>query len=180
LKNEETALQWNTVVHDLAWPVTVLCIAFGLRIDNVVGRLSRIKYGDAELEFLSKEANDSLAKAAHGGYAGNINIRAIFESVRLNEWATLAISRMLMRKGVIAIVGSHDVGQTPSLERLLLLCKERKLIPVVLADDLERLREVTFFVEWWGGRVPSKAEWKWALQNCERVVEALFDQQSVV
>ena len=129
---------------------------------------------------MSKEANESLAKAAHGGYVGTLNIDAIFETVKLNEWATLIMSRMLMRKGLVEVVGpNHSFGASPSLDKLIKHCEESSLVPNDLLADLERLREVTFFAEWWNGRAPTKGEWKWALANCKSIIERLFDLQAV-
>jgi hypothetical protein len=176
------AVQWNAVIHDLAWPITVLCLAFVFRrqLDEIVARVKRLKHKDTELEFLSKEANESLAKVAHEGFVGAINIEAIYETVKLNEWATLAISRMLMRKGLMALVGTNHVfGLSPSLTELITHCVESRLLSADLAKDLERLREVTYYAEWWKGRVPPRDEWKWAVHNCRRTVQALFDRQPI-
>lgn len=177
---------WNALIRDIAWPVTAIFIVFLLRrrlpalIEGVLDRIKRVKYKDTELEFLSKEANDSLARAAHGGYIGTLNIDAIFETVKLNEWATLIISRMLMRKGLIEIVGSnHSFGASPSLEKIIKHCEGNGLVPENLRSDLEKLREITFFAEWWSGRAPTKSEWKWALANCKSIIERLFDLQAV-
>lgn len=176
---KEVKFNWNTLIHDLIWPLTIFCLVFALRpqLLSLLDRLVKAKYKDAELEFVSKEANESLNKVAHGGYLGTLNINAIYESIKLNEWATLVVSRMLMRKGLIEVVGNHDFGASPSLEKLIERCKAQQLLPSELIEDLERLREVTFFAEWWNGRVPIKSEWKWALLNCKRIVEALFDHQ---
>lgn len=178
---------WNALIHDVAWPLTILFAVFVFRvrlpalIERVLDRIKRIKHKDTELEFLSKEANESLAKAAHGGNIREINIEAIFETVKLNEWATLIMSRMLMRKGLVEIVGqSHSFGDSPSLEKLIKYCKEQNLFPDGLLADLERLREVTFFAEWGSGRIPTKGEWKWALANSKSVIEHLFDFQPIV
>ena len=115
------------------------------------------------------------------GFVGSINIEAIFKTVKLNEWATLIISRMLVRKGLTTIAGTNQsLGLAPSLQDLLAICREKGVLPADLDRDLERLRNVTYFAEWWQGRVPTRDEWKWALDNCRRVVQALFDLQPVV
>lgn len=183
---ERLLFDWNALIRDIAWPITVLFVVFLLRrrlpalIEKIVDRIKKVKHKDTELEFLSKEANESLAKVAHGGYLGTLNIDAIFETVKLNDWATLIISRMLMRKGLVEVVGQdHSFGASPSLDKLIKHCTEHSLVPADLLSDLERLREVTFFAEWWNGRAPTKGEWKWALANSKSTIERLFDLQAV-
>lgn len=183
---KDQPFDWNALIRDIAWPVTVLFLVFILRhrlpalIEKILDRIKKVKHKDTELEFLSKEANESLAKAAHGGYVGTLNIDAIFETVKLNEWATLIMSRMLMRKGLVEVVGpNHSFGVSPSLDKLIKHCEGSSLVPDDLLADLERLREVTFFAEWWNGRAPTKGEWKWALANCKSIIERLFDLQAV-
>lgn len=182
----EYKMDWGNIIRDLAWPVTAIIFLFTVKkeilplVQSILPRLKKVKYKDAELEFLSREANESLAKFAHGGYTGTVNIRAIFETVKLNEWATLVLSRMLMRKGLLEIVGKdHCLGSSPSLEKLISQCESGKKIPIELINDLKKLRSITFYAEWWGGDAPNKIEWKWALDNCEGIIQNLFDHQAV-
>ena len=86
---------------------------------------------------------------------------------------------MLMRKGLIEIVKNQSFGDAPSLEKLIKYCKDYSLVPKDQLDDLERLREVTYFAEWWKGRVPTRGEWKWAVANCKSIIMQLFDLQDV-
>lgn len=183
--SDKKSFDWNALIHDVVWPFTLLAVAFVFRrripllLHRFLTRLKKIKHKDTELEFLSREANESLAKAARGD-DHNLNIDAIFETVKLNQWATLIMARMLMRKGLVELVGpNHGFGASPSLEKLLAHDRTKTLLPESLIDELERLREITYFAEWWGGRVPSKADWKWAVANCKRIIQSLFDLQPI-
>ena len=178
---DKASFDLNALIHDVVWPATLLLLAFVFRrriplmVHRFLARLKKIKHKDTELEFLSKEANDSLAKAARGE-DGDLNIDAIFETLKLNEWATLIMARMLMRKGVVELVDpKHAFGPSPSLEKLLEHGRKNNLLPADVIDELERLREITYFVEWWRGRAPTKGDWKWAVANCKRIIQSLFD-----
>lgn len=186
VESKHQPFDWNALIRDIAWPVTLLLVVFVLRqrlpvlIERVIDRIKRFKHKDTELEFLSKEANESLTRAAHGSQGATINVAAIFETVKLNEWATLIMARMLMRKGLLEIIGANQsFGESPSLQKLIKHCELNKLISEELLVDLERLREVTYFAEWWTGRVPSRGEWKWALERCKSIIDQLFDLQPV-
>ncbi len=85
----------------------------------------------------------------HGKYLSNKELDSIFESVAANEWATLVLARMLMRKGLVAISPSnHGLGYSPSLQKLIELNKNNGRLTQADAVDLERLREITIFAEW--------------------------------
>ena len=182
-KTQEKALDskdfdWNALIHDLAWPATVLFIAlfFKSAIKSLIGRVFKFKYKDAELEFIAKEANNSLYRLAHGRDFGDAHIDAIFESVKFNDWATLVMARMLMRKGLLIVLGSNaPQSDSPKLEEMIQICLNQNHLPLALLQKLERLREVTYYAEWWSGRRPTISEWKWAVQHCREIVKELYD-----
>ena len=144
--------------------------------------IQNIKFGKDGLQVeKAKKVNEYISKAMHGKYLSKQELDSIFESVAANEWATLVLARMLMRKGLVAISPSnHGLGDSPSLQKLIELNKNNGRLTQADAVDLERLREITFFAEWWSGRSPTHGDWNWAMQNCTKVVEQLFDKQSVI
>jgi hypothetical protein len=71
---------------------------------------------------------------------------------------TLVLARMLMRQGLVCLVPDHSFGVSPSLSKLIALCSEDELISDDLKVELERLRHITFYAEWWDGDIPTHGE----------------------
>jgi hypothetical protein len=87
---------------------------------------------------------------------------------------------MLMRKGLSDLIPNHDLGESPSLAKLILKAESALLISTELCDDLEKLRNVSYYAEWWDGDAPTHGEWKWAIENGEKIITSLFDVQKIV
>lgn len=142
---------------------------------------SNIKIGKngLELERLKKDVDKTIKKAAHGNTVDPKAIDDLFKTVELNEWITLVLSRMLLRKGLVCLVPDHNLGFSPSLSRLIDLAFGNGFLSEDEKSDIEKLRNITFYAEWWDGDVPSHIEWNWALNNCKGVVKNLFEKQPI-
>lgn len=143
---------------------------------------SKIKLGKDGLEFerLKKDVDRSIKRAIQRKVIEPQAIDDLFKTVELNEWITLVLTRMLMRQGLVYLVPDHGLGPSPSLTKLISLCYEKNLISLQEKDDLNRLRSITFYAEWWGGDPPTHGDWAWALNNCKGIVRAIFEKQSII
>ncbi len=140
-----------------------------------------LKFGHKgfEIERIKEDVNRAITKVTHGHTIDSKSIETLFKSVELNDWLTLVLARMLMRKGLVLLHPDHGLGPSPSLDKLIKLAAEHDTISEQELEELERLRDVTFYAEWWGGRAPIRSDWKWALQNAKSVIERLFDKQKL-
>jgi hypothetical protein len=142
--------------------------------------VQRIKLGKDGFEFEKATVTASISKAMHGNYLNKKELQSIFDSVAANEWATLVLARMLMRKGLSAIaLKKHHLGDSPSLRDLISLVQSNNRLTETEAADLERLRDVTYFAEWLSGNPPVYTDWYWALENSQRIIENIMNKQSV-
>ena len=133
-----------------------------------------------ELERIKKDVNQAIKLAAHGEKIDPEALELIFKSVEANEWATLILSRMLLRKGLMLLAPKdHGLGNSPSLSKLIKLCADTEAISTVEAELYEKLRDITFYAEWWSGRPPSYEDWNWALENSKPILGSLFRKQSM-
>lgn len=156
-----------------AWPVAVLTGIYLAR-DNLVklvSNVAKLKYGDFSIDFQAQRANEAMVKVSEDRPVTPEDIEAIFDAVRSNEWATLIMARMLMRRGLAAIVGP-DVGDDPSLMKML--PKANGILGDRLERDLDRLRVVSYYAEWWKKAPPSIRDWHWAVENARRLTVELF------
>lgn len=142
---------------------------------------SVIKLGSKglELEKLKSDVNKTIKNVAHGDSVDHKSIDNLYKSVEINDWLKLVLSRMLMRKGLVALVPEHDFGVSPSLNKLIPFCLNEGKITEADVIELERLRNITFYAEWWDGDVPTHEDWKWALENGQKIVQKLFDKQPI-
>jgi hypothetical protein len=143
---------------------------------------SSIKLGakGLELEKMKNAVDKTIKHAVKGHSIDSRSLETLFKSVEANEWITLVLSRMLMRKCLVALYPEHDFGPSPSLMKLINKCFELEKISESEKDDLEKLRHITFYAEWWGGEAPTHGDWKWAISNCQSIIQQLFDKQVMV
>ncbi|VVN32013.1 hypothetical protein PS662_04931 [Pseudomonas fluorescens] len=143
--------------------------------------LANVKLGKdgISLERLKIDVNSTIKEATHGKAIDPKSLDDLFKTVELNEWMTLVLARMLMRQGLVCLVPDHGFGPSPSLVKLIPLCLAKGLISSEEAVHLDELREITFFAEWWDGRAPNHGQWRWALENCQNIVRALFEKQPI-
>ena len=143
---------------------------------------SSIKLGakGIELEKMKKEVDKTIKHAVKGHSIDTHSLETLFKSVEANEWITLVLSRMLLRKGLVALYPDHEFGPSPSLKKLISKCLELKKISQSEQVDLDKLRHITFYAEWWGGDAPTHGDWKWAIDNCQPIIQQLFDKQVMV
>ena len=141
-----------------------------------------LKFGTQgfEIEKIRANVNEVFDKAAHGQAIKPTSINVLFRSVDSNDWLKLVLARMLIRKGLIDLIPNHGLGESPSLAKLISQAKRDTVIPAELCDDLEKLRNVTYYAEWWDGDAPTHGEWKWAIENSEKIITELFDMQKIV
>ena len=131
------------------------------------------------LEKLKGDVNKTIKHATHGKAIDPRALDGLFKTVELNEWMTLVLARMLMRQGLVCLVPKHELGPSPSLSKLIQLCNEKQLISDDDKNDLEKLRHITFYAEWWDGDAPTHGEWNWALDSCKDIVRKLFEKQPI-
>lgn len=150
-------------------------------VPSIWKEASNIKIGKngLELERLKKDVDQTIKKAAHGSSVDPKAINDLFKTVELNEWITLVLARMLLRKGLVCLVPEHNLGYSPSLTRLIALACEGDFLSEDEKQDIEKLRNITFYAEWWDGNVPTHTEWNWALENCKVIVKNLFEKQPI-
>lgn len=177
----------STGKSPLSWEAFVLVFSPFLVViwndlKNLIGQndVQRIKFGKDGFEFEKATVTASISKAMHGNYLNKKELQSIFDSVAANEWATLVLARMLMRKGLIAIApNEHNLGDSAPLGKLILLVQEHGQLTETEAADLERLRNTTYFTEWLSGIPPTYADWYWALENSQKLIESLMNKQLV-
>jgi hypothetical protein len=150
-------------------------------IPTVWNGVSSFKFGSkgVEVEKLKSDVNNAITRVTHGKSLDQKSIETLFKSVEMNDWLTLVLSRMLMRKGLVLLNPDHELGVSPSLAKLINKSSDRELISAEEKEELEKLRDVTFYAEWWGGNSPTQGDWKWALTNCKSIIERLFDKQKI-
>jgi len=143
--------------------------------------VSNLKLGKDgfEVQRLKQDVERTIQRAIHGRSIGSEALDDLFKTVGLNEWMTLVLSRMLMRHGLVSLVSDHGLGVSPSLNKLIPMCFDRKLLSEKERDDLEKLRNITFYAEWWDGTKPTQAEWEWALGNSKEIIRGLFGKQPI-
>lgn len=157
----------------LAWPVALLLCFFMLRkqLIALIGKLANLKYGEFAIEFQAEKSNKVMRRISAKKVVTPKDIDAVFEAVKHNEWATLVIARMLMRRGLMAMVDT-PANEDPSL--LKMLPRAEGKLGNDLKDKLERLRAVTYYAEWWRGDTPTGEQWQWAVENAKSLIEQLF------
>ncbi|MCK5110363.1 MAG: hypothetical protein KAQ94_02495 [Arcobacteraceae bacterium] len=142
---------------------------------------SKIKFGSNGLELEKEKANidKTIKNVVQGDSIDHKSIETLFNSVQTNDWLKLVLSRMLMRKGLVTLLPNHSFGDSPSLTKLIDSALELEKISSDEKDELEKLRNITYYAEWWGGDAPKREEWKWAISNCKQIIEKLFDKQLI-
>ncbi len=143
--------------------------------------ISNLKFGldGLEVEKIKKEVDKTIKQAAYGESIDQQALDTLFKSVELNDWATLVLARMLMRKGLVMLVPNHNLGINPSLSALINLCDEQGKISAEERTNLDKIRHVTFYAEWWAGEVPTQGDWNWTLKNYRNVIGELFEKQPI-
>ena len=143
--------------------------------------VSNVKLGKDgfEVQRLKQDVERTIQRAIHGRGIDPNALDDLFKTVELNAWITLVLARMLMRQGLVSLVPDHGLGPSPSLNKLIPLCFSRNLISTQEQDDLEKLRNITFYAEWWDGTKPTYSDWEWALSNCKRIIRDLFGKQTI-
>lgn len=151
-------------------------------IPNIWKESSVIKFGKdgIELQRIKDEVDKTIKDVVHSKSISPSALDDLFKSTELNEWLTLVLARMLMRQGLITLIPDHNFGDSPSLSKLIDFAFTKNLITQIEKDDLEMLREITFYAEWWGGRKPTHAQWQWALLNCKSIVKNLYLKQPII
>ncbi|MFY8272595.1 hypothetical protein AAEU32_00370 [Pseudoalteromonas sp. SSDWG2] len=132
-----------------------------------------------ELEKLKRDVNQTIKHVAHGDVIDHKSLDNLYKSVDANDWLKLVLTRMLMRKGLAALVPEHEFGFSPSLSKLIPQCLAEGKILEEESLKLEKLRNITFYAEWWDGDVPTNEDWQWALENGQKIVQRLFDKQPI-
>jgi len=164
-------------------PLSMIFVFFILSpfLPFVWKELGNIKLGKdgIALERLKNDVDVTIKKATHGKAIDPKALDDLFKTVELNEWMTLVLARMLMRQGLVYLVPDHGFGASPSLSKLIPLCLQRKLISPEEAKELDELRDITFYAEWWNGRAPTHGQWRWGLDNCKKIVRDLFEKQPI-
>jgi hypothetical protein len=140
-----------------------------------------IKFGSKglELEKLKKDVDNTIKHAVQGESIDHKSLETLFKSVEANDWLKLVLARMLMRKGLVDLVPVHNLGPSPSLNKLIPMCLESGKISTQERESLEKLRNITFYAEWWAGDTPTHEEWKWAIENSPNIIQNLFDKQPI-
>lgn len=158
--------------------IIVLLVPFIPSIWKEVENIKLSKDG-LELQRLRHDVDRTIKRAVHGKGIPPSALDDLFKTTELNEWLTLVLARMLMRQGLVCLVPNHNLGDSPSLTGLLEKAKNRNLITDIEFDELERLRNITFYAEWWEGDAPTHEQWEWALLNCKRIVRCLVAKQPI-
>ncbi len=178
ISSGKSPLSWEAFV--LVFSPFLIVIWNDLKSIMMRNDVQRIKLGKDGFEFEKATVTASISKAMHGNYLNKKELQSIFDSVAANEWATLVLARMLMRKGLSAIaLKKHHLGDSPSLRDLISLVQSNNRLTETEAADLERLRDVTYFAEWLSGNPPVYTDWYWALENSQRIIENIMNKQSV-
>lgn len=164
-------------------PLSMLFLALILSpfLPYIWKEISNVKFSKdgIALERLKLDVDNTIKKATHRKAIDPKALDDLFKTVELNEWMTLVLARMLMRQGLVCLVPDHGFGPSPSLTKLIPLCSQKNLISPEEAENLEKLREITFYAEWWDGRAPNHGQWRWALSNCKLIIRTLFERQPI-
>lgn len=142
---------------------------------------SSIKFGSKglELEKLKKEVDTTIKHAVRDDTIDHKSLEILFKSAEANDWLKLVLARMLMRKSLVALLPDHNLGMSPSLNKLISMYFDSGKISQNEKDDLDKLRRITFYAEWWTGDVPTHEEWKWAIENSLLIIQSLFNKQPI-
>ncbi|ARU54614.1 hypothetical protein OLMES_0511 [Oleiphilus messinensis] len=136
-----------------------------------------------EIEKLRTKIDATIKKTIAESKIDSKSIDELFESVEINDWLTLVLARMLLRKGLLYLIPlDHEIRKldTPSISQLIAVCDEHQLISKADLEGIEKLRDITFYAEWWSGTVPSQGDWRWAIENCRVIVMMIFDKHKIV
>lgn len=158
--------------------IVILLVPF---IPYIWKEISSIKFSKdgLELQRLKVDVDKTIKRAVHGKGIPPSALEDLFKTTELNEWLTLVLARMLMRQGLVCLVPDHNLGVSPSLKVLLEIAKNKNIISDTEVRELEELRDITFYAEWWGGNTPTHEQWEWAILNCKRIVRGLFAKQPI-
>lgn len=150
-------------------------------VPYIWNEISNIKLGKdgLELQRLKSDVDKTIKRAVHKRSISPEAIEDLFKTTELNEWLTLVLARMLMRQALVCLVPEHSLGISPSLQKLISLAFEKNIISQNEYEKLEKLRNVTFYAEWWDGDVPTYELWDWSLKNCKQIVKGLFEKQLI-
>lgn len=158
--------------------VVLLLVPF---VPFIWNEITNIKLGKDgfELQRLKSEVDKTIKRAVHGKSIPPSALNDLFKTTELNEWLTLVLTRMLMRQGLVCLLPNHGLGVSPSLKTLIANSLQKGLITQSEHDDLEKLRDITFYAEWWDGTAPTHEQWEWALNNGQQIVRGLFAKQPI-
>lgn len=135
-----------------------------------------LKIGNIEV---LKKSEDLSRKISHGTSLSSDEIEHIFKSLEGNDWLTLLLARNLLRVGLRRITCSEylEKHERPSLVNLITENYERGRLKDKEKQHLDKLREVTVFVEWGSKSYePKISDWSWALLNYKDILVKLFEK----
>ncbi|QWT22100.1 hypothetical protein KPL74_08845 [Bacillus sp. NP157] len=181
-KGDDKPFSWNELIHDLSWPIAAIAIISLLHpaIKGLLGRVSDVGFGDLKASFAADKANEGFSRVVRTGFMGANDLDAVFDTIKSNEWATVVLARMLLRKGLLALGGADgSTSASTGLEQMIAKVAVDRNLPPLLVAELNRMRNATHYAEWWQGTPPKQGEWTWAVANARRVVGDLFNEQSM-
>ncbi|MDR5015232.1 hypothetical protein RF663_13465 [Aeromonas veronii] len=172
-----------SILNDVS-PLNLMFLIFILSpfLPFVWKEVSKISFdgNSVSLERIRDNVNLTIERATHKKNINPKSLDELFKTVELNDWMTLVLARMLMRQGLVCLYPNHGLGPSPSLSELICMCRNESFITENEAVDLEKLRHITFYAEWWDGDIPNHGDWQWALENCRNIIRNIFDKQPII
>jgi ribosomal protein S13 len=92
-------------------------------------------------------------------------------------WSKLLLIRTTLRRLLRNIADRHGMFYSPtaSISRMIADFRQQEIIDDLLNEQIERIRNATFTVEWGAGQPPEPEEVKFVLENYNRVFNTLKD-----
>ncbi len=93
-------------------------------------------------------------------------------------WLKLLLIRTTLRRLLHRIADSHDMkfSSTSMISSMTDAFLERGIVDVLLAEQIERIRDATYTAEWGEGRPPRLEDVRFTLDNYATVFKALKDR----
>jgi hypothetical protein len=166
--------------HLITWRVPVFAAL--MLATPVSWRIAKLQFGmvtGLTLETHIAETRKEVEYLESLSTGGGINeLEALLEGAtgqRPGIWSQLIIYRLALRVLLVRLCRAKGIGvkTAESMVSMLNSLQQKSLIDPDFADKLHQIRDVTYFVEWPGGRRPSNEEIKQVLSQAPALLRRL-------
>jgi len=171
----------GTSVINISELVLIVLIVFVVAIDKIKELVISPNEGISIKQAINnvEESNQKINAYIEGKTAQEITeiIKETLEH-RQDIWLELLLIRMTLRRLLRKIADSHDIefSSTASLSSMTKKFHEEGIIDSLLVEQINKLRDATFLVEWGAGKSPSLENVKFTLEEYGKLFRSLKDR----